>query len=144
MKIVNKKAYFNFSVEKHYDAGIMLLGSEVKSMRNKDIDFSDSYIVINNGELFLKGMRIAPYKNATFNNHPEHRDRKLLLKKSEIVQILKRYDEKGIAVLPLEIFMMNNKFKLKIGVCKGKRQFDKRNEIREREVKIDIARKYNI
>lgn len=140
MKVVNKKAYYNFSVEKDYTAGLMLLGSEVKSLRNRDFDFSDSYIVMSKGELFLRGMRIAPYKNASYQNHADHRDRKLLLNKFEIDRIAKKMDEKGMSVLPLELFLINNKFKLKIGVCKGKRQFDKRNEIRIREINRDIDR----
>lgn len=139
MKIVNKKAYYNFSVDKSYDAGIMLLGSEVKSLRNKDVDFSDSYVISKNGELFLIGMRIAPYKNASFH-HEEVRDRKLLLNKFEIERILKVMDDKGFTIIPLEIFTMNGKFKLKIGICKGKKQYDKRESIKKRDIERDIQR----
>ena len=134
MKIVDKKAYYNFSVEKDFVAGLMLVGSEVKSLRNHDVDFSDSYVVMTKGELFIRGMRIAPYKNASFNNHAELRDRKLLLNKYEITRIAKKMDEKGMSVLPLEIFLSNQKFKLKIGICKGKRQYDKRQDIKSKDI----------
>lgn len=140
--IKNKKAYYNFAVEKDYLAGMVLTGSEVKSLRNKDVDFSDSYIIIKDGEVWLKGMRIAPYKNASFQNHADHRDRKLLLNRYEIERLQKSMDKKGITVIPLEILIVKNRFKIKIGVCKGKRQYDKRQDIKKKDIERQEMRKF--
>ena len=115
MKIVNKKAYFDYFVVEDFVAGLVLTGSEVKSLRRGDVNFNDGYIIFKDGELFIKNMRIAKYKEATYNNHEEMRDKKLLLTKKEINKISKSYDERGITVIPLEVFTLKNRFKLKIG-----------------------------
>lgn len=142
MKIVNKKAYFDYLVVEDFVAGLVLTGSEVKSLRQGDVNFNDGYIIFKDGELFIKNMRIAKYKEATYNNHEEMRDKKLLLTKKEIGKISKSYGERGITVIPLELFTMNNRFKLKIGICRGKKNWDKRNSIKEKDLEREYQRKF--
>lgn len=140
MKIVNKKAYFDYFVVEEYICGLVLQGSEVKSLRQSDVNFNDGYIIFKDGELFIKNMRIAKYKEATYNNHEEMRDKKLLLTKKEITKISKSYDERGITVIPLELFTLKNRFKLKIGVCRGKKNWDKRNSIKEKDLERELSK----
>jgi len=142
MKIVNKKAYYDYFVVEEYTCGLVLQGSEVKSLRQGDVNFNDGYIIFKDGELFIKNMRIAKYKEATYNNHEEMRDKKLLLTKKEIGKISKSYDEKGITVIPLEIFTLKNRFKLKIGVCRGKKNWDKRESIKAKDIEREYQRKF--
>jgi SsrA-binding protein len=141
MKIVNKKAYYNYQVIEDFTAGLMLVGSEVKSIRENNFNFGDSFIVFKDGELYVKNMSISKYKEATFQNHEEMRDRKILLTKKEISKISKLTEVRGITVIPLEIFTIRGRFKLKVGVCKGKKDYDKRNSIKERDNDRDLRRK---
>lgn len=142
MIIKNKKATYDFFIIDSYIAGLVLTGSEVKSLRRGDVNFNDGYIIFKDGELFIKNMRIAQYKEATYNNHEEMRDKKLLLTKKEINKISKAYDEKGITVIPLEIFTMKNRFKLKIGICRGKKNYDKRETIKQKDLEREYQRKF--
>lgn len=142
MKKVNKKAYYNYFVLEDFVAGIMLQGSEVKSLSKGDFNFESSFIIFKDNELFIKDMRISPYKNASYNNHQEVRDRKLLLKKKEINKISKEIDQKGITIMPLEVFELNKKFKIKIGICRGKKNFDKREVIKKRDLERENGRKF--
>lgn len=142
MKIVNKKAYYDYLVVDSYTSGLVLVGSEVKSLRKGDVNFTDGYIIFKDGELFIKNMRIAQYKEATYNNHEEMRDKKLLLTKKEVLKISKFYDEKGVTVIPLELFTLNNRFKLKIGICRGKKNYDRRETIKKRDIEREHQRKF--
>ncbi len=142
MKIVNKKAYFDYFVVEDFVAGLVLTGSEVKSLRRGDVNFNDGYIIFKDGELYIKNMRIAQYKEATYNNHEEMRDKKLLLTKKEISKISKSYDEKGITVIPLEIFTLKNRFKIKLGVCRGKKLYDKRESTKLKDLEREYQRKF--
>jgi len=142
MKIVNKKAYFDYFVVEDFVAGLVLTGSEVKSLRRGDVNFNDGYIIFKDGELYIKNMRIAQYKEATYNNHEEMRDKKLLLTKKEISKISKSYDEKGITVIPLEIFLLKNRFKIKLGVCRGKKLYDKRESTKLKDLEREYQRKF--
>jgi SsrA-binding protein len=142
MKVVNKKAYFDYFVIEDFVAGLVLTGSEVKSLRRGDVNFNDGYIIFKDGELFIKNMRIAQYKEATYNNHEEMRDKKILLTKKEIGKISKSYDEKGITVIPLEIFTLKNRFKIKLGVCRGKKNWDKRESIKQKDLEREYQRKF--
>ena len=142
MKKVNKKTYYNYFVLEDFVAGIMLQGSEVKSLSKGDFNFESSFIIFKDNELFIKDMRISPYKNASYNNHQEVRDRKLLLKKKEINKISKEIDQKGITIMPLEVFELNKKFKIKIGICRGKKNFDKREVIKKRDLERENGRKF--
>jgi len=141
MKIVNKKAYFNYQVLEDFTAGLMLVGSEVKSLRENNINFGDSFIFFKDGELWIKNMSIAKYKESSYQNHEELRDRKLLLTKKEIYKISKMSVTKGVALIPLEIFTMKGRFKIKMGVCRGRKDHDKRDLIKERDIKRELRRK---
>lgn len=136
IKLVNKKAYYQYSILREYTAGIMLVGSEIKSILLNNVDFSDSYVYFkNSNELFLKNLSISKYKHSTWLNHEEKRDRKLLLNKYEINQISKLSKDNGITIIPLEIVEVNNKIKIKIGVAKGKKLFDKSKATKEKDIK---------
>jgi SsrA-binding protein len=138
MIISNRKAYFEYHIIKEFDAGIMLVGSEVKSIMNNDASISEAYIYSQNNELFIKGMYINKYTDASLNNHVETRDRKLLLNKKEIREIIKETENTGITIIPLGVFIKNRKIKLKIAISKGKKLYDKRNSIKERDIKREI------
>jgi SsrA-binding protein len=141
MKIVNKKAYYNYQVIEDFTAGLMLVGSEVKSIRENNFNFGDSFIVFKDGELYVKNMSISKYREATFQNHEEMRDRKILLTKKEISKISKLTDVRGITMIPLEIFTIRGRFKLKVGVCKGKKDYDKRHSIKKKDIERELRRK---
>jgi len=141
MKIVNKKAYYNYQVIEDFTAGLMLVGSEVKSIRENNFNFGDSFIIFKDGELYVKNMSISKYREATFQNHEEMRDRKILLTKKEISKISKLTEVRGITMIPLEMFTVRGRFKLKVGVCKGKKDYDKRNSIKERDNDRELRRK---
>jgi SsrA-binding protein len=142
MKIVNRKALYDYFVIEDFIAGLVLQGSEVKSLRKGDVNFNDGFIFFKDGELFIKNMRIAKYLEATYQNHEELRDKKLLLNKSEINKISKLYEEKGIALIPLELITVNNRFKLKFGVCRGKKNVDKRESIKKKDLERELQRKF--
>lgn len=141
MKIVNKKAYYNYQVIEDFTAGLMLVGSEVKSIRENNFNFGDSFVIFKDGELYVKNMSISKYKEATFQNHEEMRDRKILLTKKEISKISKLTETKGITVIPLEMFTIRGRFKLKVGVCRGKKDYDKRQSIKQRDTERELRRK---
>jgi SsrA-binding protein len=141
MKIVNKKAYYNYQVLEDFTAGLMLVGSEVKSLRENNFNFGDSFVFFKDGELYVKNMSISKYKEATFQNHEEMRDRKILLTKKEISKISKLSETKGIAIIPLEVFIIKGRFKVKVGVCRGKKDYDKRESIKKRDTERDLRRK---
>jgi SsrA-binding protein len=141
MKIVNKKAYYNYQVLEDFTAGLMLVGSEVKSLRENNFNFGDSFVYFKDGELYIKNMSISKYKESSHQNHEELRDRKLLLTKKEIYKISKMSETKGIALIPLEIFTMRGRFKIKMGVCRGKKEYDKRDSIKKRDTERELRRK---
>ena len=141
MKIVNKKAYYNYQVIEDFTAGLMLVGSEVKSIRENNFNFGDSFIIFKDGELYVKNMSISKYREATFQNHEEMRDRKILLTKKEISKISKLTEVRGITMIPLEMFTIRGRFKLKVGVCKGKKDYDKRDSIKRKDIERELRRK---
>jgi SsrA-binding protein len=140
MKFDNKKAYFDYSIIEEYVAGVKLLGSEVKSLREGNASIKDTYVYLNNGEVFVKGMYIAKHKESSWMNHEEVRDRKLLLTKKQIRDLQKDLKVNGITIVPLMMYLVNGKFKLKIAVAKGKKTFDKKKSIKEREMLINSMR----
>ena len=142
MKITtNKKAYFEYSVLESFDAGIKLIGNEVKSIRRSDVTISDSFVYIKNGELFIKNMKVAKYKQAhMLDKHDENREKKLLLNRREINKIEKLIQVVGTTIIPLEIFVSNNLIKVKIGVCKGKKLWNKKEDIKNRDIDRDAKR----
>jgi SsrA-binding protein len=143
MKITtNRKAYYEFSVLEDFTAGIVLLGSEVKSIREGNVNIAnDCFIYIQNGELWAKNMKVARYSQShAFQPHDENRDKKLLLTKKEINKIEKLLQDKGTTMVPLEVFTLHNRIKIKLGVVKGKKLYDKREVIKKRDVERDLRR----
>ena len=143
MSINNKKAYYEYFILEEYVAGIQLVGSEVKSLRDNNANINDSYVFVSNNEVFVKGMYIAKYTESSYMNHEEVHDRKLLLTKKQIRDIQKELKVNGITIVPLSIFTVNGRYKLKIGLAKGKKLFDKKNTIREKDIKRETDRELN-
>jgi len=142
MKITtNRKAYFEYFVLEDFDAGLMLLGAEVKSVREGNVSIVDCFAYITNGEVWLKNMKVARYKQThVAEKHDENRDKKLLLNRKEINRIEKLLQDKGTTMVPLEIFTAHNRVKVKIGVVKGKKLYDKRETIKKRDMDREIRR----
>ncbi|MCH5231584.1 MAG: SsrA-binding protein SmpB [Muribaculaceae bacterium] len=141
VNIKNKKAYFNYEIGDTYTAGIVLTGTEIKSIRDGKASLTDSYCIVENGEVWVKGMHISEYFYGSYNNHSVKRDRKLLLNRKEIAKIAKAADEPGFTIVPIRIFINDKGYaKLVIGIGKGKKQYDKRQSIKEREDKRNIDR----
>lgn len=134
MEIVNRKARFNYFIDKEIEAGIALSGTEIKSIRNGSANFNDSYVIIRNGEAFIINMYIAPYKDGTYFNKDERRNRKLLLHKEEIKKLENKMKEKGYTLVPLKLYFKNNKAKILIGLARGKKLYDKRETIKQRDL----------
>ena len=131
----NRKASFNYSFSDKYTAGVVLKGSEIKSIKDQSVDFSNSYCIIKHNEIFIIGMNIKEYKFANLNNHDPDRDRKLLLNKKEINQIKKKVSEKKFSIIPTKLFMSGRGLvKIEIGLGKGKKEYDKREDIKQRDI----------
>jgi len=140
---VNKKARFNYEILDTYIAGIVLTGTEIKSIRDRKVNINESYCYFKDNELYVKQMHIAKYKFGNIYNHDEYNIRKLLLNRREILKIQNKMDV-GISIIPLELFISKNGFaKLEIGIAKGKKLYDKRRTIKERELKRKL-RDYKI
>ena len=144
IKIVtnNKKASFNYFLDEFFECGLVLTGTEIKSIRNHNPSLSDSYALIRNGEAFLINMNIPVYDKGNIFNHEPLRQRKLLLHKEEIKRLDRKVQEKGFTLIPLDFYLKNGRVKVKLGVCKGKKQFDKRSDIKERDIKRDLQREF--
>jgi SsrA-binding protein len=130
----NRKAFFNYEVSDRAEAGMMLVGSEVKSIREGGLNFRDSFVEFRGGELFLVGCRIGPYSHANIQNHPEDRDRKLLLHKREILKLGGKATEKGYTIIPLRAYFKNGRVKVEIGLGRGKKAHDKREAIKRKDI----------
>ena len=140
MEILNRKARFNYFVEDEIECGIELFGNEVKSIRDGNCNIKDSYAVVRNNEVFVINMFIKKYKDASIFAADETRSRKLLLHKKEILKLRDKLEIEGYTLVPLKIYFVKNKVKLLLGVCKGKKNFDKRDAIKDREMKISAKR----
>ncbi len=141
MEIVNRQARFNYQIFDTYEAGIVLTGTEIKSIRNGKANIKDSYATIKNGEVFLLNMHISAYEEGNRFNHSETRTRKLLLHKKEISKIKKLIDLNGYTLVPLKLyFNQRNKLKVLLGVCKGKKDYDKRETIKERDINREVKK----
>jgi len=145
INLKNKKAYFKYEVIDQYIAGVVLQGTEIKSIRENNFSFSDSYCYFIGKELFLKNFHIAEYKEGTYNNHVPTRDRKLLLNKRELRSLKDDVKDGGLTIVPLRIYINEKGFcKFDIGLVKGKKQFDKRNEIKNKDLKREEDRKMKL
>lgn len=129
----NKKARFDYEILEVFEAGIVLMGSEVKALRAKDVQLKDAYVSFQNGEAFLQNAHISPYRASSYNNHTPERLRKLLLNRKEINQLMGQVQERGLSIVPLKIFFKNGMVKLDLGLVRGKKAHDKRHTIKERE-----------
>lgn len=147
MKVLaeNKKAYFNYQILEKFEAGISLIGQEVKSLKTRGVSLAGSYVVIKNNEAFWIGAKIAPYqpKNAPPDYMPE-RSRKLLLKKSEIKYLIGKTKQKGLTLIPLQIYTKKGKLKLEFGLAKGRSKANKRELIKKRETEREIRREIKL
>lgn len=145
MEISNRKAYHEYFFEVKYIAGLVLKGTEIKSLRAGKASFNDSYCHFDKGELYVKSLHIAEYNYGTYNNHEPMQERKLLLNKRELRKLEVKTKEKGYSIIPLKIFLTEKGlFKMEIGLGKGKKIYDKRETIKERDTDRDIKRKYGI
>lgn len=137
----NRKAFYEYHIIEEYDCGIVLLGSEVKSIRMGNVTISDSFVYIKDGEVWIKNLKVARYKQAhRLEVHDENRDKKLLLTRKQIEKIGKSLQDTGITCVPLSIFIKDNRIKVKIAVAKGKKLYDKRSAIKDRDIKRDLQR----
>ena len=137
----NKKASFEFHIETKYEAGLVLTGTEIKSVRQSQVNITDAYCVFQNGELWVKGMHIAEYKDGSYNNHLSKRDRKLLLNKTELKKLFSRVREKGYSIIPLKIYINEKGYaKLEIALARGKKLFDKREDLKTKDASREIDR----
>ena len=138
----NRKARFNYFIEESIECGIALEGTEVKSVKNGSISFPDAFAEIVNNEVFVKGLHISEYSYSSVYNHNTDRVKKLLLHKEEIKRLKRKTEEKGYTLIPIDFYLKNGRVKLTLGICKGKKQFDKRASIKERDVNRDIQREF--
>ncbi len=141
VNIQNRRARFDYEITETFTAGMVLTGTEIKSIRNGKASLADTYCVVDNGEVWVKGMHIAEYFYGSYNNHSTRRDRKLLLTRKEITRLSKAADDVGFTIVPLKVFISDKGYaKMLIGIGRGKKQYDKRQSIREREDKRNIDR----
>lgn len=137
---VNRQAYHDYEVERTVEAGIALAGTEIKSIREGRVVLRNAYAIARKGEIWLENAHIAPYEHGNRYNHEPMRTRKLLLHKREIEQIVTRVMTKGLTLIPLKLYLKRGKAKLELGLCRGKKLYDKREALTERDVKRDMAR----
>ena len=140
IEIKNKKASFDYFIEEEIECGIVLKGTEIKSIRNGQANIKDCYAIIKNNEVFLLNMYIAKYNDASIFNHDERRTRKLLLNKKEILKLRDKVEISGYTLVPIKLYFKGNKAKILLGVAKGKKNYDKRESIKEKDIKRDIEK----
>ena len=145
MEIVNREAKFNYFIEEEIECGIALLGTEIKSIRDGKANLKDSYAIIRNNEVYLLNMYIGEYKEGNLFNHDPRRTRKLLLHKSEISKLKKGVEQEGRTLVPLKLYFSKNHAKILLALCQGKKNFDKRETIKQRELDREASKlhKYN-
>ncbi|MBI3218644.1 MAG: SsrA-binding protein SmpB [Bacteroidetes bacterium] len=141
INIKNKQATFQYELLEKFIAGIALMGTEIKSIREGKVNLQDGFCYFHSGQVFAKGINITPYSQGTHYNHEAARERKLLLKKSEIGRLESKVEEKGLTLIPIRLFINERGFaKLEIALARGKKTHDKRNSIKERDVKRELSR----
>ena len=140
IEIKNKKANFDYFIEETYEAGIVLTGTEIKSIRKGSANLKDSYARVKNCEVFLTNMFISIYEEGNRFNHDERRERKLLLNKKEIYKLRDKTDKEGYSLVPVKLYLKNGKAKILLGVAKGKKNYDKRQSIKEKDIKRETMK----
>ena len=142
MEIQNRKARHNYFIKEEYECGIVLKGTEIKAIRDGSCNIEDSYGHIKKGELFILNMFIGEYKQGNIFNHQETRTRKLLMHKNEILKINEKVKLEGYTLIPLRLYFKKNIAKISLGLCKGKKDYDKRETIKERDIERELNKKY--
>ena len=141
MEILNRQARHDYFIEEEYECGIVLTGTEIKSIREGSCNIGDSYGHIRKGELFVLNMFIGEYKEGNIFNHQETRTRKLLMHKKEILKLSNKVNLEGYTLIPLKVYFKNNKAKILLGLCTVKKDYDKRESIKQRDIKREIEKK---
>jgi SsrA-binding protein len=141
MIVNNRKAYYEYQISEEFECGVVLVGSEVKSIRMGNVTLADSFIYLKDGEVWLKNMNVARYKSShPLTKHEENRDKKLLLSRKEINRIEKKLQDKGTTAIPLTVFIKRNRIKIKIGVGTGKKLWNKREDIKKKDIEREMKR----
>ena len=142
MEILNRKARFNYEIIDTIECGIVLKGTEIKSIRDGKANIKDSYGIIRNNEVYILNMHISPYENGGVFNHQETRTRKLLLHKKEILKLRDKLEIDGYTIIPLKIYFVKNKAKILLGVAKGKKNYNKKETIKERDIQREMEKSF--
>ena len=140
MEITNRKAKYDYEIEETYEAGIVLKGTEIKSIRNGKAQLKDSYAIVKNNEVFLLNMHISVYDKGNIFNHDETRTRKLLLNKKEILKIRDKIAQEGYTLFPIKIYFSKNRAKILLGIARGKKTYDKRETIKKRDMEREVRK----
>ena len=140
MEIINRKARHDYFIEEEYEAGLVLTGTEIKSIRNGKANIKDSYAIIKNGEAYILNMHISKYDEGNIFNHDETRTRKLLLNKKEIYKMRDAIEQDGYTLIPLKVYFKGNYAKVALGIAKGKHNYDKRESLKEKDMKREIEK----
>ncbi len=144
MEILNRKARYDYHIEEEYEAGIALTGTEIKSIRNGKMNIKDSYAIIRNEEIYLLNAHIASYEKGNIFNHDETRTRKLLMHKKEIKKLNNKLILEGYTLIPLKVYFLRGKAKILLGLAKGKKNYDKREDIKKRDIMREMEKNYKI
>jgi SsrA-binding protein len=139
---VNRRARHDYAVDDSYECGVELFGTEVKSVRDGRISFPDAWAEVIGGEVWLRSFRISENPFSSIFNHDPDRKKRLLLHRDEIKRIARKVDEKGYTLIPLSFYFKNRRLKVELGLCKGKKMFDKRADIRERDIQLEVSREF--
>ena len=142
IEILNRQAKYNYEILETYEAGIVLTGTEIKSLKKGNANIKDSYAIIKSEEIYLLNMHISHYEEGNIFNHDETRTRKLLLHKKEILKLKNKIDLNGYTIIPLKIYFVKRKAKVLIGLAKGKKDYDKREDIKKRDVEREIRKEF--
>jgi len=141
MEVQNRKARYEYEILETFEAGLVLKGTEIKSIREGKANIKDSYGIIKNNEAYILNMHISPYEQGNIFNHEETRTRKLLLHKKEILKIRDKVTLEGVTLIPLKLYFKNGKAKIELGLAKGKKTFDKRESIKKRDMELEIKKR---
>ena len=142
IEILNRQAKFNYEILETYEAGIVLTGTEIKSLKNGNANIRDSYAIIKNEEIFLLNMHISHYDEGNIFNHDETRTRKLLLHKKEILKLKNKIDLNGYTIIPLKVYFVKRHAKVLIGLARGKKNYDKREDIKKRDIEREVRKEF--
>jgi len=142
MEVQNRKARYEYEILETFEAGLVLKGTEIKSIREGKANIKDSYAIIKNNEAYILNMHISPYEQGNIFNHEETRTRKLLLHKKEILKLKSKLELEGLTLIPLKVYFVKNKAKLELGLARGKKLYDKRETIKKRDVERQLQKNY--